>query len=148
MTHQCLRLRASDADDLTIFASILQDAIVPVSDIAFVPDERRFAMVANRFLWEADAKTGAEPDHQRVNCGVVVEQVAGVKSRGLDLSERGRMLDLLTVTAEDGGLRFVFSGGADIWLTTDSVDARLEDIGEPWPTKWRPAHASQDESGD
>ena len=148
MTHQRLRLRASDADDLTVFASILQDSIVPASDIAYVPDEQRFAMVANRFLWEAEDSSDGETSHQRVNCGVVVDQVAGVKSRGIDLSDRSRMLDLLTVTAEDGGIRLVFSGDADIWLAAETVDARLEDIGEPWPTIWRPGHAGQDESGD
>ncbi len=148
MTLQRLRLRALDADDLTVFASILQDAIVPISDIAFVLGENRFAMVANRFLWETEDQTEGKAEHQRVNCGVVVDQVAGVKSRGFDLDDRGRVLELLTLGTEDGGIRLVFSGSADIWLSTDAVDARLEDIGEPWPTKWRPGHAGQNENGD
>ena len=143
MSHQRLRLRASDADDLTIFATMLQDAIVPVSDMAFVPAEHRFALVANRFLWELSGTDEKKPTHQRVNCGVVFEQVTGVKSRGLDLSDRGRMLDLLTLRAEDRRVGLVFSGDTEIELAVDAIDARLEDIGEPWPTKWRPEHADQ-----
>lgn len=143
MTQQRLRLRASDADDLTVFASILQDAIVPVSDVAFVPDERRFAMVANRFLWELVTDDKKKAQYQRVNCGVVIERVGSVKSRGLDLGDRSRMLDLLTLQQDDHGIRLVFSGDAEIQLVTNTVDARLEDIGEPWPTQWRPGHTDQ-----
>lgn len=146
MNHQRLRLRARDAEDLTVFSSILQDAIVPVTDIAYVPDERRFAMVANRFLWESAEGGGKRAAYQRVNCGVVVEKVAGVKSRGLNLTDRGRMLDLLTLQEEDGGVRLVFSGDTDIWLDTESIDVTLEDLGEPWPTQWRPDHADLDSS--
>ena len=141
MSHERLRLLAQDTDDLTIFATILQDAIVPVSDMAFIPDEQRFAFVANRFLWETPEKGDRKPDRQRVNCGVVFERVSGVKSRGLDLADRSLMLDLLTLQTGDGSVGLVFSGGAEIQLAIDDVTARLEDIGEPWPTKWRPGHA-------
>jgi hypothetical protein len=141
MSHERLRLLAQDKDDLTIFATFLQDAIVPASDMAYIPDEQRFAFVANRFLWETAEEGGKKPDHQRVNCGVVFEQVGGVKSRGLDLKDRSLMLDLLTLRSGEGSVGLVFSGGAEIQLAIDGVEAKLEDIGEPWPTKWRPGHA-------
>lgn len=144
MTSAGLRLQARDADDLTVFASLLQDAIVPLSDVTYVPSEQRFVMVVNRFLWDAD---GAPDQHdQRVNCGVVFDRVTGVQSRGLDLADRGRMLDLLTIRFEEGRLFLVFSGGADIRLAIDGVEARLEDLGEPWPTGWRPGHEGLDDA--
>ena len=141
MNHERLRLIAQDPDDLTIFSTFLQDAIVPASDMAFLPEERRFAFVANRFLWEIVGEEEKKPTHQRVNCGVVFEQVGGVKSRGLDLADRSLMLDLLTLQTGEDMIGLVFSGGAEIQLAIDGVEARLEDIGEPWPTKWRPEHA-------
>ena len=46
------RVRAEDGEDLTIAAAHLQDAVATVGDVAFLPDERRFAMVFSRFRWE------------------------------------------------------------------------------------------------
>ena len=37
-----LRLRAVDADDLSVIAACLQDALVPLSEMAYLPDQRRF----------------------------------------------------------------------------------------------------------
>jgi len=48
-----LRLLARDEEDLAVISAILQDALIPVSEMAYLPDERRFALVANRFRWEA-----------------------------------------------------------------------------------------------
>lgn len=145
MSQTGLRLQARDADDLTVFASLLQDAIVPFRDVAYVPEEKRFAMVANRFLWD-EAKDGGKV-YQRVNCGVVFGQVTGVQSRGLDLSDLERMLGLLTVREEEGQIVLVFSGEAEIRLTAETIEGRLEDLGEPWPTKWRPGHEGLDDAG-
>lgn len=156
-----LRLRATDADDLQVFATVLQDAIVPLTDVAWLPDENRFAMVANRFLWKEAAGSvqpeggpGDAADYLRVNCGVVFEKVAGVQSRGLDLTQRGRMLDLLTIgfDPDEGGgaggmIGLTFSDSADVRLKVTAIEARLEDLGEPWPTKWRPRHADDGSDG-
>ena len=48
-----LRLRAEDSDDLAVISACLQDSLVPVRDLAYLPDEGRFMLVANRFRWEA-----------------------------------------------------------------------------------------------
>jgi hypothetical protein len=47
-----LKLRAEDRDDLAVISACLQDALVAVGDIAYVPEERSFVFVANRFRWE------------------------------------------------------------------------------------------------
>jgi hypothetical protein len=138
-----LRLAARDPDDLAVIAGCLQDAIVPVADIAYVPDEGRFVLVANRFRWE-EAQGGGET-YERVNCGVSFEGVTGVKSRGIDLRRREDMLSLLTVRAEAGAVMLVFAGGAQIRIETDAIACRIEDIGEPWPTRWRPTHPDVEE---
>jgi hypothetical protein len=138
-----LRLAARDPDDLAVIAGCLQDAIVPVADIAYVPDEGRFVLVANRFRWE-EAQGGGEI-YERVNCGVSFEGVTRVKSRGIDLRRREDMLSLLTVRAEAGAVMLVFAGGAQIRIETDAIACRIEDIGEPWPTRWRPTHPDVEE---
>ena len=49
--NNTLKLVALDADDLAIMSAHLQDAVTKVADMAFLPREKRFAMVLNRFDW-------------------------------------------------------------------------------------------------
>ena len=53
-----LKLRGRDADDLEMIAAILQDALVPQAEMKYHPRERRFALMVNRFRWEAAPKEG------------------------------------------------------------------------------------------
>lgn len=141
-----LKLRAEDAGDLAVIAGALQDAIVPVADMAWLPDEGRFVLVANRFRWEAGTPGRGEP-HERVNAGLSFEGVRAVQRRGIDFAERGRFLNLLTIALEEGGgddaVRVVltFSDDAAIRLESAGLVCHLEDFGEPWPTQWQPRHA-------
>ena len=66
--------------------------------------------------------------------------IDAVQSRKLDLSDRARMLDLLAVTVEEGGLLLRFAGDVTLRLAGDGIDVLLEDRGEPWPTPQRPQH--------
>jgi hypothetical protein len=155
-----VKLRATDIEDVQVLAAHLQDAIVPVSEIAFLPRERRFVLVANRFRWEAaggqgppparggvpdDAAFAAESHFERVHCGLCVEGVRAVQHRGFDRRERGTMLELLTLVADPGGtVELLFAGGAAIRLTVDRIDCFVEDLGEAWPTRWRPRHETDE----
>jgi hypothetical protein len=49
-----LKLVALDPDDLAVVSAHLQDALISVGDIAYLPGERRFALAAKRFDWEAE----------------------------------------------------------------------------------------------
>ena len=51
------KLRAEDADDLAVISACLQDALVAVRDLAFVPPDHTFLMVANRFRWERASRS-------------------------------------------------------------------------------------------
>lgn len=139
-----LKLAARDAADLDIVSSVLQDALVPRSDMVWLADERRFVMAVNRFVWESGrerGKTGA-----RVAAGVSFENVARVQCRNLDKAQVGGFLNLLSITlAESDGERAIvlltFAGdAAAIRLESASLLCHLEDFGEPWPTQWRPEH--------
>ena len=110
----------------------------------------RFALVANRFCWEAEDSAGAAgrrrgaAAHQRVNAGLLFEGVLGVRTRGFDRADSASILSLLAIRAETGleatEITFICAGAASIRLRTAGIDCRLDDIGEPWPTAWRPSH--------
>lgn len=149
MTVTPIRLRAEDAEDLKIVSACLQDAILPIGDMDFLPDDRRFVMVVSRFRWEAADRPrpgpAADDDHlalyERVQCGLRVEGVTGVKRRGFDVKNRAQILELLAI-APDGpdGLLLTFAGGGCLRLESPSWRVLVEDLGEPWPTGNRPTH--------
>jgi Protein of unknown function (DUF2948) len=157
-TNQPLKLLARDAEDLRIIAGFLQDAIVPVAEMCFLGDEKRFAMVVNRFRWEVapeDAAPAAavqeggdasfEEDapmaaYERIHCGVCFDGIMSARMRGFDRRDRSLMLSLLTLEAEEGAVLMHFSGGACIRLEGEEWQCRMKDIGEPWPTLHRPRH--------
>lgn len=135
-----LSLRAVDADDLAVIGSMLQDAVVAVSDMRYIAAEKMFVLVASRFCWEACEGRAGEP-YERVHCGVSFEGVTHVRVRGIDLAERGRFLDLLTVAFDEAGmLRLVFAGGGEIGLEVEAFQCHMRDLGEPWPTTTVPSH--------
>lgn len=152
---ELLKLRAADDDDLAVIAACLQDALVPIGDITFQPQDHRFVFVANRFRWEAggmEAEMPAAatadatfedapgPRYERINCGVWFDGVRAVRTRGIDLKDRGRILELLTLRQAADGILLIFAGDALIRLAVDRLRCFLEDIGEAWPTRWRPGH--------
>jgi Protein of unknown function (DUF2948) len=135
------RLSARSVEDLMVVAALLQDAIVPVGDIAFQPDEGSFVLAVSRFRWEADERT---PEHERVHAGLRFDAVRRVTYRGIDLGDRARFLSLLTLSYDDGIVALHFSGGGQIRLDVDALNVALEDFGEPWPVFAVPMHDSDD----
>lgn len=135
-----LKLRALDAEDLAVFSTVLQDALVPVADMAWLPDERRFVLVANRFRWEPGAAAGPGAPHARVLTGLCIDRVTSVQRRGFSPAAGDRILSLLAVRTEGTTIYLDFAGGSAIRLETERIQCRLEDLGEPWPTPWRPSH--------
>ena len=147
---RALKLRAEDADDLAVLSACLQDALVAVRDLGYFADQQSFIFVANRFRWESGLQPAAgEQSHQRVLCAVTFGAVGSVSYRGFRRSEEDRILCLLALRCETAGvggetILLEFAGAAAIRLDVARVLCRARDIGEPWPTPWRPAH---DESG-
>src|SRR5215469_10332355 len=142
-----LKLRAADAEDLSVISAILQDALVTVGEMAYLPDEHRFVLVANRFRWErrpGEKRPGAE----RTLSGLCFDGVTGVRRRGFHPREEDRILSLLAIRAEGSAaapdkpsaLRLEFAGGSSIRLEVGRLLCHLDDLGEPWPTRFRPKH--------
>ena len=131
------RLSARSVEDLAVIAALLQDAIVPVGDMAFLEDEHSFVLALSRFRWETGERAAA---HERVHTGLRFDTVRRVTYRGLRRGDRGQFLSLLTISCDDGVVVLHFSGGGQIRLEVDALRAALEDFGEPWPVFAVPTH--------
>jgi len=133
-----IKLRALDAEDLKVVAACLQDAIVPIVEVAYLPDDQQFLMVVNRFKWENAGRDGV-PD-ERTNCVISVLGVTAVRRRGIDLLDRALVLDLLTLVPSADGIDLIFAGDGAIHLTAPGWRCFVKDIGEPWPAVAVPRH--------
>jgi len=161
--HQRLKLRAHDGEDVRVLSAVMQDALVPVRDMTYLPAERRFALVANRFRWELCAPLDELPDrprepepepdpdtgdarfedvsvYERVHAGLAVDGVEAAYYRGFSKAEGLRVLELLALMPDGEGMTLAFAGDAAVRLQGAGLVCHLQDLDEPWPTRWRPAH--------
>jgi DUF2948 family protein len=134
-----LKLLARDEEDLAVISAVLQDALIPVVEMAYLPEERRFALVANRFRWEAPHDRPRDNFERRLT-GLSIGAVSAVRRRGFKPGDPDRILALLALRRVDGALRLDFAGGASIRLETTEILCHLDDLSEPWPTRWQPRH--------
>ena len=141
MSENPLKLAATDEDDIVVLSALLQDAVVPVSEMIYLATEKRFALVAHRFRWEdagEDKVSGGL--YERVRCGISFDKVSAVRRRHLNQSQRGQMLDLLALEATKEYVDLLFAAGPTIRLEVESILCHAEDFGYAWPTRWRSAH--------
>lgn len=143
-----LSLGVTDADDLRIVATLVQDAIFPVTEMKWQPALRRFSLLLNRFRWEdrADAERLNRP-YERVQSLLLVSDVAKVASQGIDRTDHETILsliDLVFLPGEDGTgrLELVLAGDGAIALDVESLNIWLRDVSRPYlaPSRRAPGH--------
>lgn len=135
-----LRLLAADPEDLTVIAAALQDAVGRIGDIVYEPFGRRLTLSVNRFRWELPG--GAQ---LRVRSAVQFGGVLNVSGRRLRQDAPDAVVSVLTVTfmpgePPGGDVVFVFSGGGELKLTVECIDAAMTDLDASWPARRAPQH--------
>ncbi|MEQ8348677.1 MAG: DUF2948 family protein [Sneathiellaceae bacterium] len=144
------RLQAQDQEGLTLLSAMLQDAVLRVGDLAWLPKRRRFAFGGSRYRHEAVVE-GGKPE--RIGFGAHVDTVLSVASRGIAQDRPDDLLVLLAVTAvpppedaPDGpwALGLIFAGGSAINLRVECIDMSLADLGAAYGTRLTPDHDLDD----
>src|SRR6185436_9298606 len=112
-----LKLIALDQDDIAVVSTHLQDAVVKVADIVWLPAENRLVMGVNRFDWEA---CGCEdPCYKRRRTALRFERVMSLRCRNVRPADKDSVLNLLAV---------------------ECLECELADLGPTWDAKARPVH--------
>ena len=113
---------------------------------------RRLLVLLLAVAWTlpAPARTGKPVGEAGIECysrqnfGVTLEGARAVRSRGIDIDDKSRILELLAITAAPGKgaatIELVFAGGAGIRVECERIAVHGQDVGEPWPTLHRPRH--------
>ena len=72
-----MNLNAIDTDDLKIISTILQDGLIEVNDIKYLPSIRSFFLMITRFMWEEKIVNKVD---QRIRAVLSFEDVLSVLS--------------------------------------------------------------------
>lgn len=137
-------LAAEDAEDLGILSARLQDAVVRVKDLVWLPKSHRFAALVNRFKWEVAQKSRSP--NLRVRSRLSFDRVLSVKSHKIRRDpEAVASLLALSFTAYGnenpaGVIELVFAGGGLMRLEVECIDASLSDVSGEWAARGRPSH--------
>lgn len=146
---ETLKLIALDAEDLSVLSMHMQDAVLQVGEMTYLPKERRFVMMANRFDWTAAAKAEASGDGMapmlRHRAALRFERVQSAKVSGIDLKDKRRTLAILALqftpsSAPAGTVTLVCAGDAAVRLEVECLEAELKDLGAMWAAKTKPDH--------
>lgn len=143
-----LHLVAVDADDLRVISTLVQDAVLPVTEMQHDAKRRRFALMLNRFRWEdrVEAERVGRA-YERVRSVLVVEDVLKVQTFGFDRADKDLVLSLLSLDfapGEDGTgrLTLTLAGDGALALDVEALEVRLEDVTRPYraPSGKVPTH--------
>lgn len=140
-----LRLIALDEEDLAVLSAHVQDAVLKVGDISWMPGEKRFLLAMNRFAWDALGRTRRKREYQRRRAALHFARVEGIRSVGIDREKPETVLELLAVRFEpreepSGDVVLDFAGGPTIRLAVECLESQLTDLGPTWSTPHVPRH--------
>ena len=149
---ELLKLAAFDAEDLQVLSAHMQDAVIRVGDICYLPREKRFAFLANRFNWlSADDESGRGDGGQfeRRRTAVHFERVLRAQCSRIRQNAKDAVLELLAVNFEEtnspgGWITLVCAGGGMIRLEVECIEAAMADLGPAWSTRTCPCHPLED----
>ena len=115
---------------------------IRIGDLAYLPREKRFAAVVNRFDW-------ASGQMARRRAALRFERVLKAQVHGIDLAAKDTVLSLLAIQFAGGEepagqVTLIFSGQAAIRLQVECIEAEMKDLGAAWETKSKPEHAGGD----
>ena len=137
-----LKLVALDEQDLQIVSAHVQDAVLKVGEMVFLPGQKRFALAISRFVWEKKQRLFARSDERRLPRSFRQGAVGHAPPASAP-ERKDDVLELLAIRfqagdAPAGHVELVFAGGATVRLEVECIEARLADLGPAWQARRPP----------
>jgi uncharacterized protein (DUF2235 family) len=136
--ESALSLKAETPEDLAVMAALVQDAVLPITEIRYDPRSRRLALLVNRFRWEDRAMAeAARRPYERVQALLVIDDVQGVSSQGIDRQAADTILSVLALEwqpGEDGTgtVQLTLAGDGAIAARVECLNLTLRDVTRPY----------------
>ena len=133
-----VNLGAQDTADLQVISALAQDAVLPVTEMAWRPRDRRLALLVNRLRREdVDAARARGRAIERVRSLLVIDNVLAVSSQGFDRRDGDLVLQILTVDFEPGedgagDVLLTLAGDGAIRARVEALEVTLKDVTRPY----------------
>ena len=128
MNKYLAKIIANDQEGLQMISACSSGAKVKISDIKYLSSNKVFLLSIERSLIE----TGQ--DRKKINSICRFDFVDKVKSKNINQSKKDLVLELIGIdylkNKDDYEINLIFSNNSHIVLTTETIEARLEDQNE------------------
>ncbi|MDT2050422.1 MAG: DUF2948 family protein [Planktomarina sp.] len=133
VSYKPLRLVAFSVEDLKVISSITQDAVFPSTEMVLNSQQRRFAILLNRYHWETTKPENIE----RVQAVLAFEDVKNVQTQKINQTNSNLALYLLNISfkSEEDGMgtvELILAGGGAIRLHVEALEVTLRDVTQPY----------------
>ena len=122
------KIIALDINGLSTISAIVSGAKVLIADIKYLPSSKVFLLSIQR------TKVETEQKDKKINSVIRLDFVQKVRSKNIDQSNKDLVLELIAIdylkNNEDYEINLIFNNNAYIALTTETIEARLEDQNE------------------
>ena len=128
MNKYLAKIIAVDKEGLSTISAIISGAKVLIADIKYLPSSKVFLLSIER------TKVETEQRDKKIKSVIRLDFVQKVRSKNIDQSNKDLVLELIAIdylkNNEDYEINLIFNNNAYIALTTETIEARLEDQTE------------------
>ena len=128
MTKYFTKIIASDHEGLQMISACSSGAKVKISDIKYLASNKVFLLSIERTKIESDQ------EDKKINSICRFDFVDKVRSKNIDQSNKETVLELIGIDYLKNNsvyeINLIFDNNAYIALTTETIEARLEDQSE------------------
>ena len=128
MSKYLAKIIASDQEGLQMISACSSGAKVKIADIKYLSSNKVFLLSIERTKVESDQKD------KKINSICRFDFVDKVKSKNIDQSNQETVLELMGIDYLKNNnvyeINLIFNNNAHIALTTETIEARLEDQSE------------------
>ena len=134
--EKALNIGAFDKRDLEVVSSLIQDSILPTSEVKWLSNSDKLALLINRFRWE-DRRLSRSKDLERVQSLLMINHVKNISSSGFSPKQKDRILSILSISFDgveggSGSVLIVVSGNGGIRVEVDALEINLRDVTIPY----------------
>ena len=125
MSKYLAKILGNDQESLRMIAALSSGAKVKISDIKYLASNNVFLLSVERMSKEM------EQDDKKINSILRWDFISKVKSKNIDQSKQENILELLSIdylkNKDDYEITLIFNNNAQIVLSSDTLECRLED---------------------
>ena len=141
MNYRPVALVANDTKGVEIISALMQDALLPLSDMTYMAGDNAFVVVANRMVGELSTGDAT----MRVNCALYIQGITKVQNKNRPNEDSDMPLNMLAVLWDSTAKTITLQFAGDIAVRLhvgDDFTILLKDLDEPYTTSKRPNHSA------